>query len=108
MEGLGFEPIDCSTMGFLEQVDAFAEAECIVSIAGAALTNMIFAPSKIPIVCMAPETMPALFFWDLAVHNRQYFHMMYGRCVDINNRSIFADFQIKLPEFKTILKQYLN
>lgn len=107
LEGLGFESLNCGTMGFLEQVDAFAEAECIVSVAGAALTNMIFSPSKIPIICMAPETMPALFFWDLAVHNRQYFHMIYGRCVGIN-RSIFADFQIKLPELKTILKQYLN
>ena len=63
---LGFEAIDPGAMTPAEQVRCFAEAECVVGIHGAGLTNLAFAPPGVGVVeLFAPDYVNECF-WALA------------------------------------------
>ena len=83
----GYERVNCGFLSFDEQVAAFSNADEIVSIAGASLTNMIFAPAKCRILCLAPVTMPAAMFWDLAHHKDQSLAFVFGPVADGENHA---------------------
>jgi hypothetical protein len=62
----GFEVVDPGAHPVAEQIRMFAEAECIVSPHGAALTNLLFASSGASVVeILAPNYMD-VSYWKLA------------------------------------------
>ncbi len=63
---LGFEAIDPGAMAPADQVRWFAEAECVVGVHGAGLTNLAFAPPGAGVVeLFAPDYVNECF-WALA------------------------------------------
>jgi capsular polysaccharide biosynthesis protein len=66
LEPLGFESIDPGRMSPAEQVRAFAEAECVVGVHGAGLTNLAFCPPGVRVVEMFAPDYVNECFWALA------------------------------------------
>jgi len=66
LEPFGFEAVDPGAMAPAEQVRCFAEAECVVGVHGAGLTNLAFAPPGAGVVeLFAPDYVNECF-WALA------------------------------------------
>jgi capsular polysaccharide biosynthesis protein len=63
---LGFVAVDPGELSPEEQVRTFAEAECVVGVHGAGLTNLAFAPAGAGVVeLFAPDYVNECF-WALA------------------------------------------
>jgi capsular polysaccharide biosynthesis protein len=63
---LGFEPYFAEDHSHLAQVQAFAEAEIVVGVKGAALSNTLFSSSKCRVIVLSPPRWLDPFFWDIA------------------------------------------
>lgn len=104
---LGFEVVLPGQMSFKEQVACFAEAEIIVAVMGAALTNMVFAPGHATIIALLPVTMGDLFFWGLACLKGQRYYELRGPAVsnmDTFHANLHTDFMVEPQEVFDLLK----
>jgi capsular polysaccharide biosynthesis protein len=97
LEPLGFEAVSPGHMPFDAQVHTFAEAEIVVAVCGAALTNMVFMPPGGIVVMLLPSTMPGLFFWDLAHHRDIALSVLWGTNED-QSEDIHTDFRVDVDE----------
>ena len=61
----GFERIETLGLSLADQVRLFSQAQAIVGVSGAAMTNAIFANGA-DVLHLSPATMPNLFFVNLA------------------------------------------
>ncbi|KQW61017.1 glycosyltransferase family 61 protein [Ensifer sp. Root127] len=77
----GFEIVHPGSMTFEEQIRAFLNANIVVGVMGAGLTNMVFAQTGAKIVNLAPAAMPDTFFYFLSVHREQRYHEIRGKNV---------------------------
>jgi capsular polysaccharide biosynthesis protein len=68
LAAIGYEAIEPSTMTLEEQVAAFAGAEIVVGVSGAAMTNIAFCRPGTQIIALVPGTFPDTFFWFIAQH----------------------------------------
>jgi hypothetical protein len=66
LAGLGFEVVDPGAHSVAEQIRMFAEAECIVSPHGAALTNIMFASAGASVIEILAPNYVDVGFWKLA------------------------------------------
>ncbi len=64
-EAHGFEILRPEELSLREQARVFSEAEIVVGVKGAALTNMLFADPGSTLVVLAPNNWAEPFFWDL-------------------------------------------
>jgi capsular polysaccharide biosynthesis protein len=62
----GFVVVTPGEMSLAEQIAVFKGARQICGVAGAAMTNIVFAPRNASVITLFPETMPDTFFWFLA------------------------------------------
>lgn len=62
----GFVIIDPAELSFNDQVLVFSSAFIIAGIAGAGMTNAVFARKNALVIHIVPPTMPNLFFYQLA------------------------------------------
>jgi capsular polysaccharide biosynthesis protein len=62
-EAAGYRVFNPGLATLHEQIAAFAGAQVIVGVMGAALTNIVFAPPGAQVVNLAPASMPDTFFW---------------------------------------------
>ena len=105
LEPWGFERVRPGQMPFEEQVRTFAEADVVVAVCGAALTNMVFMPPGGVVVMLLPSTMPGLFFWDIAHHRDIALSVMWGRIEDPSVRNKNADFRIDARMLADVVAQ---
>jgi len=97
---LGFEVVYPGQMSFADQVRVFSEAQLIVGVMGAAMTNMVFAPPGASVYALLPVTMPDLFFWNLACLNQQRYYEIRGpKCGDLD--SLYADFTVDIASLRS-------
>ncbi len=102
LEPLGFESIDPGQMSPAEQVRAFAEAECVVGVHGAGLTNLAFCPPGVGVVeLFAPDYVNECF-WALAttVEGLRYRYLVGDglpaeRRVSRANRGVASDVRVE-------------
>ena len=66
----GFEVIEPGRLTLDEQIEAFANAETIVGVMGAEMSNLLFAPPGAKVVVLAPENMPDTFYYFISTHRR--------------------------------------
>ncbi len=97
-------------MSFSEQVKQFSSAKSVVGIAGAAMTNILFCPPDTPVLALAPDSMPALYYWDMAHHAKLHYGIAYfstGRKPALKNQgnSIFADFEVDLAVLESLINK---
>jgi hypothetical protein len=70
---LGFVSIDVESMNFASQAAAFYNADMVVGVMGAAMTNTMFCRPETRVVHLAPQDWLEPFYWDLAaVRNHAY------------------------------------
>lgn len=98
----GFEEVRCGGMSLEEQIASFAAATEIVAIAGAALTNLVFCAPGTRVTMLAPATMNAGYFWDLACHARLPMRIGYFPVKD-EARGIHADFEATPAQLDRLL-----
>jgi len=72
LEQFGFETCTPETLSFRDQVELFSQAQVVVSMHGAGLTNILFAPAGLIVVDMIPPSKMenAYLFWTMAVELR--------------------------------------
>jgi capsular polysaccharide biosynthesis protein len=66
LEPYGFETIDPGTMSVAQQIATFTEAEIVVGVHGAALTNLVFCPAGAAVVELFPPDYVNACYWTLA------------------------------------------
>lgn len=78
LEPHGFELVSPGHLPFEEQVATFAQAEAVVGIGGAALTNTAFMPPGGAVLMLGPRTMGGYLFWDISEHCDLTFAVLFG------------------------------
>lgn len=99
----GFEEIRCGGLSLGEQIAAFDTATEVVGIAGAALTNLVFCRPGTRVTLLAPETMNAGYFWDLAHQAGLPFRIGYFPARN-PERGIHADFEARPDQIDALLE----
>lgn len=82
LEAHGFEIVYPETLDLDGQVRLFAEAEMVLGVTGAALTNIMWAPRFCEVVSLSPNYGYEFFFWDLACIRQQNFSFVFGQSSD--------------------------
>lgn len=67
----GFSILHPGYMTFEQQIAAFKNAELVVGVIGAGMTNIVFAKKGARVLNLTPATMPDTFFYFLSVHKQQ-------------------------------------
>ena len=67
----GFETVRPAEMTFTEQLDVFGDAAYIAGESGAAMTNVLLAPSSAIMICMQAQRWPLNIYADLATYSGQ-------------------------------------
>nr|WP_279184475.1 glycosyltransferase family 61 protein [Acetobacter syzygii] len=62
----GFLCLDPAELTLLEQIKLFKNADCVVGVMGAAMTNIMFCRKGTRIINLAPGNMPDTFFYFIA------------------------------------------
>jgi len=105
----GFTEISCGELSFSDQVKHFSAARSVIGIAGASMTNIAFCNPGASVWALAPHSMPALFFWDMAHHAELEYQVAYfqgiERSAPVNkDEDIFANFTVDL----SVLEKYIK
>lgn len=66
LQAAGFQLKQTGPMPHADQARLFHHADEIVGTAGAAMANLVYCRPGTRVTLMAPSSMPALYFWDLA------------------------------------------
>ena len=80
-EAHGFTPVLPEQYGFWDQVALFSEAELVVGVLGAALSNLAFAPRGVTCLALAREFMGDDFFYDILCHKAGRYASVHGKAV---------------------------
>lgn len=97
----GFEEVTCGSLPLSDQIAIFRDAEVVVGIAGAAMTNICFCKAGTKVVTLAPDSMPALYFWDLAHHAQLDWRIAYFPADSA--KGIHSDFRVDVETLQRSL-----
>jgi len=106
----GYVEISSGDLSFTEQVTHFSAARSVVGIAGAAMTNIAFCPEGTSVLALAPDSMPALYFWDMAHHANLDYGVAYFSGIERRNtlvdksEDIFANFSVDVPVLEELIR----
>ena len=106
----GYVEISSGDLSFTEQVTHFSAARSVVGIAGGAMTNIAFCPEGISVLALAPDSMPALYFWDMAHHANLDYGVAYFSGIERRNtlvdksEDIFANFSVEMPVLEKLIR----
>lgn len=99
----GYAVIDPGSLSLLQQIRLFRTASEVVGIAGAGMTNTIFAPSTCRILHIVPPTMPNLFFYQLASICRQSYNEFRG---DTDGGMFGKEFTIDFDQLREAMEDF--
>jgi capsular polysaccharide biosynthesis protein len=102
-----FELVHPETLPFEEQVRLFAEAEIIVGVKGAALTNCIFSPRGMKVMALCPADFPDMFFWDFIAQLDGHYAEVYGP-ITTNNHPSHNDFSVSIDSCRRAIVELLK
>jgi hypothetical protein len=94
LHSYGFETFLFEELSFREQVALMAQAEAVVSLNGAGLINLIFAPPQTKVLLMVEPKQLGAMFWTLTEAAGQEFWYTMGEAVPGNSTSVDADLRI--------------
>lgn len=109
LEPLGFELFVPGAHSFIEQVEAFSIAECIVGPHGAGLTNLVFAPQNTVIIDIKNTIGAAKFFETLAGQLKLTYLPLVGEAImtDASRKKHDRDIRIEPRLVIETLRGYL-
>lgn len=68
LQRYGFESVELSTYNFADKVRLFAEADVVVGLSGAGLTNVMFCPRGSTLIEFQPSTLASYMFTTIATY----------------------------------------
>ncbi len=78
LEGLGFEAVEMSDFDFNEKVALFAQAEMVVGLTGAGLTNLMLCRSDASVVELFPASYVTYFYSSIGAYlGLDYHHIVF-------------------------------
>lgn len=109
LEPLGFERFVPGAHSFIEQVEAFSNAECIIGPHGAGLTNLVFAPPNALIIDIKNTFSAAQFFETLAGQLKLSYAPLVGEAImtDASRKKHDRDMRIEPRLVIEALRSYL-
>jgi capsular polysaccharide biosynthesis protein len=75
---LGLEVVAPEHLTLAEQARLFRQADLVVGVKGAALTNALFCSSRTHVVALSPGDFPDSFFWDLLAQSGIGYSEIFG------------------------------
>jgi len=103
----GFETIVPETHSVREQARIFGEAESIVGVKGAALTNIIFAPPSCRVMVLSPGDFIDPFYWNIAGTHHAHYAELFGALAQEDRAISHNDFTIDPIRFDAALQRIL-
>ncbi|MCP9319012.1 glycosyltransferase family 61 protein [Acetobacter persici] len=90
----GFLCLDPADLTLLEQIKLFKNAECVVGVMGAAMTNIMFCRKGTRVINLAPGTMPDTFFYFIAgLRGLDYYEIRGKLCEDSESWDVPFDIE---------------
>jgi capsular polysaccharide biosynthesis protein len=102
LESHGFTILHPGNMTLLQQIAAFKNAEVVVGVIGAGMSNMVFAPKGATVINLTPSSMPDTFFYFLSVHKNQHYTEL--RIPVVDNSSWDQGIRVSSQEILNLLK----
>ena len=92
----GFTKIDPGILSLDEQISFFRDADEVVGVIGAALTNLVFCKAGAEVTVWVPDAMPDTFFWFLCQHQQLRYREIRGQTLGkSSDRAWNGDFIIQ-------------
>lgn len=104
----GFETIAPEAYSMREQARLFAEADAVVGVKGAALTNIVFAPPSCRVIVLSPADFIDPFYWDIASARRAPYAELFGDLTTRRRATSYNDFTVDPVRFEAALRQMLG
>jgi capsular polysaccharide biosynthesis protein len=103
----GFETIVPEARSVREQARIFGEAESVIGVKGAALTNIIFAPPSCRVIVLSPGDFIDSFYWNIAGTHHAHYVEVFGALTERDRANSRNDFTIDPIRFEAALQQVL-
>jgi hypothetical protein len=103
----GFDIVEPENFSLAEQAKIFHNANVIVGIKGAALTNTIFCSPGCAILVISPEHWQDAFFWDIAGQLDLRYYEIFCKTIGNYYENWDVPFEISIDIFLSILKKLL-
>ena len=103
----GFETITPEAFSVREQARIFGEAESVIGVKGAALTNIVFAPPSCRVIVLSPGDFVDPFYWDIAGTHHAHYAELYGALAQRDRNASHNDFTIDPIRFEATLQRML-
>lgn len=105
LEALGFEAVDPERMNLREQMVLFSQADLVVGIMGAAMTNTIFCPQGAELIYLAAgENWIEPFYWDLAAIGHHRYAVVFGEPVPSGEHPNERAFTVAMEDLDAALR----
>jgi capsular polysaccharide biosynthesis protein len=107
LEKQGITSYYLDEMRVQEQVSLFFNAELIIAVHGAALTNLVFCRDSATVIELFPVSYVNQCYWTLASHVGMHYGYLVGTGEDrttLENHLLDTDFSISLIELGTIIE----
>lgn len=105
LEALGFETVDPERMNLREQMVLFSQADLVVGIMGAAMTNTIFCPPGAELIYLAAgETWIEPFYWDLAAIGGHRYAVVFGEPEEPKDGRQLPSFAVDVEDLDAALR----
>ena len=104
----GFETVAPERLSMREQAKLFAEAEVVVGVKGAALSNIMFASPACRVIILWPADFIDPFYWDIASARHAPYAELFGDLVTRDQPASRNDFTIDPARFEATLRRMLS
>jgi capsular polysaccharide biosynthesis protein len=108
LNSYGFEMVNLDKMKVIDQIGLFANAEVVVSIFGAGLTNMLFCPSQTRLLVIYPEYFHDAAYRILASTLDVSYYYLVGKTPDVSVPPQQEDVLVNINEFRESLDRLLR
>jgi capsular polysaccharide biosynthesis protein len=105
-ERFGFTVLQPERMSFFEQVQQFANAEIVVGVKGAALTNIMFCDPSAAAIVLSPADFIDPFYWDIAGQRQLSYCEIFGALTTARDTG-FNDFVIPPEKLQDAIERSL-
>ncbi len=103
----GFETILPEAHSVRQQARIFSEAESVIGVKGAALTNIIFAPPSCRVMVLSPGDFIDPFYWNIAGTHHAHYAKLFGALASRDRAVSHNDFTIDPVRFDAALQRML-
>lgn len=103
----GLEVVRPEEWTLVEQARRFRQADLIVGVKGAALSNALFCSGRTHLVLLSPGDFPDPFFWDLASAAGVAYSEIFGILQERERLTGHNAFTVSIPRLRDILEDCL-